>query len=343
MAEPFVSFPGTTGNYVSTPDVNLLDADDAHCQQSIGGWGNNANMGSLALASTPSPVFGSFVGSGAVTGTPANAQVRTGLNGIPYTAVSSDTEYAAQVSVRSELAGRSAQLILVWRDGAGSFLNQATGTATALSDSEWTTIAVTGTSVSSAALANITVIFTVTGGGNLTAGEECYWDAACLRTGDATFVPSLRIVGDLDIEAKAALDDWTPGSASALIRHWTGGGEGFALYVNTSGTLDLWNGGTSGPQFNASTVATGVADGSTAVVRATKDVSTGTIQFFVDGSQLGADVAGVASALDYGAVPLDVPGGVTFEPTDYYYVTVRDGIDGPIVARFSAADVGTSP
>lgn len=47
----YVIFPGTPGNYISTQDVNLLDADTAHLQQSTGLW-------TAGVLSTDHPLFG---------------------------------------------------------------------------------------------------------------------------------------------------------------------------------------------------------------------------------------------------------------------------------------------
>lgn len=58
MITPFIQFPGTAGNNVSTPDTNQLDANTAHQEQGSG------DIGPLGVATvtrqTSFPVFGNF-------------------------------------------------------------------------------------------------------------------------------------------------------------------------------------------------------------------------------------------------------------------------------------------
>ena len=51
MSVHYVTLPGAAGNYISTDDVNLLDADSAHLQQSVGQW-------SVGALSTTHVLFG---------------------------------------------------------------------------------------------------------------------------------------------------------------------------------------------------------------------------------------------------------------------------------------------
>ena len=57
--QPYVTFPGTTGNYISTPDTNLLDADTAHLAQSDGGYRQASTTGgTLDSLAAPPPGIG---------------------------------------------------------------------------------------------------------------------------------------------------------------------------------------------------------------------------------------------------------------------------------------------
>lgn len=122
---------------------------------------------------------------------------------------------------------------------------------------------------------------------------------------------ALDITGDIDLRARVALDDWTPAAETGLIEKSDGGAQRtYSLRIATDGKIFLyWSTlGTAVSEIAAaSTVATGLADGSTKWVRATLDIDNPSnpgngyrVQFFTsdDGvtwAQLGADVNGAAS------------------------------------------------
>jgi hypothetical protein len=89
---------------------------------------------------------------------------------------------------------------------------------------------------------------------------------------------ALSITADLDVRACLSLTDWTPAAITEVVAKWTttSNQRSYELQVKTDGTLFLqWsNDGTA--SLNAtSTVATGIADGSRAWIRATIDVDDG--------------------------------------------------------------------
>jgi hypothetical protein len=93
-------------------------------------------------------------------------------------------------------------------------------------------------------------------------------------TGNTVSVPNsaaLQITGDLDLRAYVALDDWTPATTMWLVYKIVAA-DGYALAINTSGTLSIYYNGST---IKTSTVATGAADGSALWIRATLDVNNG--------------------------------------------------------------------
>ena len=163
--------------------------------------------------------------------------------------------------------------------------------------------------------------------------------------------PPLDITTDLDLRCKVALDDWTPGAISVLLNKWsTSGNFSYTFYVATSGSLVLaWssNGSTSA---NATSVATGLADGATKWVRATLDVDNGAggrdIKFFTsdDGTtwtQLGTTITQAGTTSIYsGTANLEIGiQNVTSFPArgKFFRAQVLNGIDGTVVLDADAS------
>jgi hypothetical protein len=110
------------------------------------------------------------------------------------------------------------------------------------------------------------------------------------------------ITGDITIDVKVALADWTPSSSTALVSKYTSAARSFIFYVNTVGNLVLLisaNGSTN--VVGSSTVSPTVSGGGTLWVRASWSDSGNVVRFYTkvnDGdawTQLGANVA-LASA-----------------------------------------------
>lgn len=157
------------------------------------------------------------------------------------------------------------------------------------------------------------------------------------------------VTGDIDIRAKVQLADWTPAAIADIVIKSAGAPQqSYNLRIRSSGVLVMeWsNDGTT--VLNAdSTVATGVADGSTKWVRATLDVDNGaagkTASFFLsdDGitwTPLGAPVTtGGTTSIFNGTAALQV-GSTNLGVGAVYYADVRNVINGAIVAKFDPAD-----
>lgn len=160
--------------------------------------------------------------------------------------------------------------------------------------------------------------------------------------------PALNIVGDLDVRAHVALDDWTPATAQAVIGKWAAAGTRSWLFqVHTTGQLRFFWSVDGTATLNAlSTIAPSIADGQDLWVGVKFDVNNGaggrTVRFFTstDGfnwNQLGGDVttAGVTSIFA-GSAALEV-GANTNGTQDrlagrVFSAEVLSGIDGTVVA-----------
>ena len=154
---------------------------------------------------------------------------------------------------------------------------------------------------------------------------------------DTTFVPSLRIVGDLDLRARVAMDVWTPAATEYLFDKSTGN-DGFLFLVLTSGALYAQYGDGSAIRAN-STPALGLT-GDAHDLRVTMDVGSGAVEWYVDGDNDYSDTMDVgAGTYDSGGMSVGATqvGGSALAG-DCYYAEIRDGIDGPVVARMDAGD-----
>jgi hypothetical protein len=164
--------------------------------------------------------------------------------------------------------------------------------------------------------------------------------------------PPLDIAGDLDVQVKVALDDWTPSASNVLIAK-AGTGFSYLLRVSvTTGILRLiWSTDGTAQIIADSTVAPTVVDGATKWVRATLDVNNGaggyTVTFYTsaDGitwTQLGSTVtgAGVTSIFNSSTV-LEIGsfsnGTSQIAKGKFFRAIIKNGIDGTIVLDADAS------
>ncbi len=103
-------------------------------------------------------------------------------------------------------------------------------------------------------------------------------------TASGCYVPdsaALSILGDMTLDIKCSLDDWTPSATMDLISKYitTGNQRSYILRVHTDGTLKLFisTDGTTTTTYTSS-AATGLTDGSTKWIRVVFDADNGSSQ-----------------------------------------------------------------
>ena len=193
----YLYLPGSASNYVSTADVNLLDADTAHIQQSIGDWQNAAGTTLSLVANSASP-FGDNALNVLVNTTGSNRQIYT--SGGRYDISPGDVTAVVSITNVSVVDDLGATLRLNCRTSGDSLVNLIDQAITLPAAGQTAWFSVSGTANATTAQGYFGIILD-----NGTLNEVLRVNAVCVRQDDvAVFVPSLRIVGDLDIEAKVA-------------------------------------------------------------------------------------------------------------------------------------------
>jgi hypothetical protein len=166
---------------------------------------------------------------------------------------------------------------------------------------------------------------------------------------------ALEISGDIDIQVKLAMPDWTPSTDMSIINKWGAGalaGREWDFRLGTTGGLSIvWNNSAGTLLSKASTATISAADGAALYVRVTMDVDNGASGFDVkfytslDGSawtQLGTTVttAGSTSIITTTANALTIGGtvgGSTLPLTGTVQrAIIRNGYDGAGTVVFDA-------
>lgn len=330
MSTQHIVMPGTAGNYISTESTNIFDSDTAHVLQGLGEW---AGIGGevVVAVSADRAVFGS-TSMKATIAAGSGKRLWSGNAGDSF-AVDPATQYSVSVAVYTAIVDLEQAITVSWYDATNTIISTSYGADIAITADAWFTNSVTVTSPALAAWCEVRFAHASTAGG------VAYLDTFCMRSGsDATFVPSLRIVGDLDLRAKVAPDDWTPTSNQYLLTTISGF-DGYNLVLLTTGAVASSNGDGSSARAETSPVLT-ATDGAAYEIKAQWDVSAGSMEWFQDGVSLGTDTysAGASSPSTASLVVGAESAGTLPFDGDVYYVEVRDGIDGPIVARMDATD-----
>jgi len=335
----FVTFPGTSGAYVSTDDVNLLDADTAHLVQSEGEWDAGGAVTIDAAA------FGGFALQRTIsTGTFWQARggpMASTLPVLPNTAYSVRGRLKADAANVTDLA-----FYIQWLDSGGTQISLSNSSLIPVSGFAFKDydayLSVPGAndivSPAGAAFATIITRWIATASTDVSIGSVCF------RLGtDPTFKPSLRIVGDLSIEVDAAATLWTPSAAQDLLSRWAPApDQAYRVRVPTAGGQTDFLFSLDGTTQLSLSSSGGLVDGQEYLLRFERVAATGAVEIFVDGvSDATATLA--AGPLNGGASDLFVGSrDATLNPFagDIWTATVRDGIGGPIVAEFDATDIG---
>ena len=346
--DPYFDLPGTSGIYLKTEDVNLLDADTAHVFQSRGFWDNFTGSGSAIQVADSAAPYGYALRTEA-NGTSNRAFAAVSGDATESVAATAATTYTLALYCRVTGTGGSVTVAYraSWLDAGFSGISSNDVTLAGVADDDGYALLVgqVTSPANTAWLRSQTYMDTL--GGNLPNGARLFTHSHMVAEGTlTTFVPSLRIVGDLDIEADIAADDWTTGTDQWIISHidtslvHPQGGWGFlirgdgrvATYYNTTNSMQF-------PQL----ADPGLTDGARYTLRMKWDTS-GSYTVAIDGVDQTPIAVNAEGGLGTIQDPADaylgsLGGSVREFGGKVYGVTVRDGIDGPIVASLDPADV----
>jgi hypothetical protein len=348
----YVTFPGLAGNYADTPDVNLLDADTAHLYQSVGLWYDRTtnNFGVPVRVNDAASEFSGTVQEWPATeGETGIGYVRTFTAGADNVPVVVGQDYSARLRVKLDNINRPFDFQVFWLDAVGGFV----GSANLESDptppqGAWTVFS--GTATAPAGAVHMGLGASIAAGDALPAGAKMSIDTAMTVDGNVVptaFVPSLRIVGDLQLDTRFTCD-FSAGDIPYLVAKDGGGTQGYALVMrNDQGRarIDYAKFDATPRVFQSDAVAW--TDQQVYDMRYEWDIDAPRVEIFRDNVSIGSSTSsgfGGAGNSDYNAnSPLFVGAlnaGANLFAGDMFSLSVRDGIGGPIVAQFDAADVG---
>ena len=183
MTDKFV-LNGSAGTYLSTEDINLLDADTAHLQQSIGGWQVQAGAQTFQLIADGSASFGDNALETNLTIAIANPEIRmSGVaagEGMPVVA---GNDYSILCRFRTDIANQEGAINVTWRDAAGTFVGQSLATVfVPVSGSTYVDVTATYTAPAGALFGTVRMEYQTIGGGVTPTGLS-YVDVASNRDG----------------------------------------------------------------------------------------------------------------------------------------------------------------
>jgi hypothetical protein len=165
---------------------------------------------------------------------------------------------------------------------------------------------------------------------------------------------AVDVTGDIEMVARVAATDWTPGTFRAIAAKWNDGTqESFIWWLDDSvpGTMAfIYTADGSTNVFRRSTAAVSATDGNFIWLKITRDATTGDIKFYTAASddlipdnvvfiQLGTTVASPVGSIFNSNTTLSVGAylsggsGVPFDGKIAYFV-LRNGIGGSDVAVF---------
>lgn len=369
-AEAYLELPGVTGNYASTPDSAALAPSQnwVPYSEDLTAWGNAG----FNLAAPVANVYADP--SGAVTvGTleddaAAEYEVRRAVqatipnDGATYQIafiVRKDfaATHRAGVNFRCQSGGTQVTTVMRFAlDGT----NASACTVTSY-DADYWLVAGTVTNNSSGNVLLTADFFpavsTTKGGGDNPSGVGTTAFGWVRVQRSNTLLPYLKTTGTankgaFEVRAKVRFIDWTPPTTNrAIVGRYSGASNSeFLFECNTGGSLLLYlrDSGGAPAGSHTSTVGHGFLDGGTYWVRFAVDYTALTLRFYtstdydpVTGAgtwtQLGATLS--ITKYDLANTNLPVTLGVFGTGSDameggIYHAEIRNGIDGPVVARF---------
>ena len=347
--------PGTTGNYFSTADVNLLIADIAHSQQgNLNDYWDKFNIDTVPSPADPydgdTPEFGDYVMTLTTTTVPTTYQgYFRETDGYGVSKVQND-EVSVRIRLRLLYDDLPVQVAAQFFEYQGpTYKAESVTSFQTLTPGEWTDITTTYTVVDA-------LTDTVRAGfrfrhadlaTTLPASTDMFeFDTMMVvdgLTAPTEFTPSLRIVGDLDIRAKVALNDWDGADQLIMGNPFPAGTSvPYGMRSFTDGSLYCYAYDGATDVYGVTHATAGLVDGVAAEIKYTLDLD-GDANIYVDDTNVYTLASATAGPL-VGSGDLDVAGraaGNTING-DLYWAEVRDGVDGPVVARYDVDDNGVA-
>ena len=333
------TYPGEPA-YIST--TNLVDADTAHLHQSAGAWATYNSPTSVALSTDiPSPIPGAANVLKVVFGTTAVGRGAGTTGGI---ACDASTQYTARIGVYSTKAGVTFQFDANSLDGGLGFLEYHGAAERSHTGTGWEYFTITFTTNASAVYVAL-YVYRVAGD---TSDDTIYVAATSLYAGASatSFIRSLRIVGDLEMEWIGALDDYSAGFYQVLIDCSDGTGlNGYLVAVDPTGVFILSRFGDGSVDRSEGMYPGGSwnTDGVELWYKSTFTKSDGKWRHYLDGSLIST---GSAINSNPGSTAITSTLAVTTDNDTTgpaigktRVARVRDGIGGVVVASFLATDV----
>jgi len=351
IGEILATFDGVAGTYMSTPDVNINDADTAHLYQSKGLWqGDFFNADSVDLEASGLSYFGGNVMKAtaaiAPTGDKDAGYIRH--RGATDVAVRHPATPGQTANYTIWMHGDANIRVAAWvmfMDNAGDATGEQSGTFVPLTGAiqalTMSYVAPATTETCYFGLRFQTVDATDFDGEIFYIGHSMAWIGT---DSHPTFVPSKRIVGDAEIEAKLTVADLNPGgNYFNVLSTLETGLAGIELYLDT--TAGNWE--IAAIDDNTDQYASGgpgTIEGSPVVIRATLEASNWDQTVYENGSIIGFYEHAVSNPLGISDSAISVGGVGSSDPFlgDIYWVVFRDGFNGPIVAAFLASELAAA-
>ncbi len=331
MGHKFLSLPGTSGHYADTPDINELEADTSHVHQSLGnitGFG-----GATRTLETDFPLFGAnSVKCVTVAAVPSGLTTSS-----ERPAASQGETWTTMAYIYHELGVATDFSIWVYEhNGTGQTDSGLTNIS--VPDKTWTPVFLTRTLTA----ADTTGVFLYVRPTDSTPSTTFYAGQFMVAEGThATFVPSLRIVGDLDM--RTSIMSTTPGVGDQFLIDTRTGVTGFTVDDNPSPST-LFGRYADGTDLrsNTATLLAARQAGTIYEARSVYDISAGEALWYLDAVLQDTNTG--LSTLPGSPSNADLHVGAVLGGTSgnfggrIYWAEVRDGIAGPVVARFDPDD-----
>ena len=169
---------------------------------------------------------------------------------------------------------------------------------------------------------------------NAVGSADYYVDQVIVQSSDASFIPSLRVVGDFEFNMRAIVNA-LPGANQYMWNMWSGTASQrlFNLHVNASDLFSFTAIGTAALRSLAPAITEQAYD-----LRGTAVVG-GVTELFIDTVSQGTN-AGVTTATPSGPLVAGARStGANNWEGDFFNANLQDGIGGPVVAALIPGEI----